>query len=644
MIGFISTDILSDIADAIREKTGSSAKLSPSQMAAQIQEISGSGLFKPADVPDYVTKEAFDVIRRVRSVQTEKTFTTLVWSDAHHAGEQSTSWAQQTNIGSLHAAMGAAAIANGCKIDACVFGGDFTFGNGATTLELFRQQTKELNRYMDAGFGGFPSLYCIGNHDTGEYYQRDGGGDLYGADVLYELIGKRNEACMGAVAGSQKWDYCYKDFQDKKIRLIILDTVEGEITDGYTGGQCSDAQLLWFAQRLYEVGNQADWGIIVAGHYPLDYGGTSSAGNIVYQYVIGGSVTIAGTTVQFLGHNSAKFVANYHGHTHCLKAAKTNHISGGAGVEFDAWRLATPSGSFYRNNEYAGQLVNGIDFGETQTYQKTAGTGKDTAFVVNVYDPDKAMIFSICYGAGYDRSVSIGSTLYYTISTNLTHCVIDNDQAYVEDDAGYSANITAESGYDLDSVRMFIGGEETTQYHVTVTGNTARISCGGVTGNIVITAVASRHVNYHNVVDDALDVNGGSYPFHDGYSLSSAGAETSYASFTVTGFIPLENNNTAHVYRIGGTGITWSASEEYCRVAWYDASHALLKEVLPAKRFDSSVYYPSTISEANTAVTFKVTNSQGQIVNNVPASAAYFRAAVRGNGADLIITLDEEID
>ena len=89
--------------------------------------------------------------------------------------------------------------------------------------------------------------------------------------------------------------------------------------------------------------------------------------------------------------------------------------------------------------------------------------------------------------------------------------------------------------------------------------------------------------------------------------------------------------------------MSFSKTDEYDRIAWYDASFALLKNVLPAKRIDSSTYYPTTIVESTTAMTFKVTDSSGTVVNNVPASAAYFRVGATGSGANLIVTLDEEI-
>lgn len=639
----IDTQTLTNIADAVREKTGKTATMTPAEMASAIHSLDVDAPFTFGEIPDYVKAEAYAVAKKVRQVQTSKTITAIVWSDAHHTAGQVTGWQTQTNISTLHAAMGMAAVAGMCKIDFGAYCGDYTFGNGETTLALFKEQCIEMNKYMDMAYGGIPALYCVGNHDTGEYYLRDNAsGALYGAETVYELIGSRNADGI-TVMGSTQYGYCYRDLPSKKTRVICLNTVEGETDVGYTGKPFSDTQLLWFAQTLYSAGANEGWSIFVVSHYPLDYGETSRAGNIVYQYVQGGSVTINGTTVNFSNHNKAKFVAQYHGHTHCLKVDKLHYIVNNAGTEFNVRRLATPSGTFYRNNDYAGHPIYGIEFGEDVAYTKTANSGKDTAFVVNVYDPDKEVIYSFCYGAGYDRTVPIGATVYRTITNSLTHAITDNDSISVENDTAYSATITVDSGYTMDTFSVTMGGIDiTSTVYNSVTG---AVNIPNVTGDVVITAVATKQVNYHNLVPNAVDSNGNIAPYQDGKSLSSSGAANDYSGYTLTGFIPLTNGVTNHIYRIGGSGISWAATDEYNRIAWYDSNFAIIKNVIPAKRFDSSVYYPSTIAiEGAEVIAFKVTDEQGNVVGNVPSSAAYFRIGAKGQGQNLIVTLDEVID
>ena len=95
-----------------------------------------------------------------------------------------------------------------------------------------------------------------------------------------------------------------------------------------------------------------------------------------------------------------------------VSPAKLNYIANSVGTEYQAYRIAVPNMCFSRNNEY-GQNNKaeyyGIEFGEDTTYNKTAGTANDTAFVVNVVNPSEEKIYSFCYGAGYDREVFTGT-------------------------------------------------------------------------------------------------------------------------------------------------------------------------------------------------------------------------------------------
>ena len=631
----INESNLENIADAIRAKSGSSDTYLPSQMASAISDIQ-SAPWLNGDIPDYVKTEAIAVVEKVRAVQTANTITSIVWADAHHTKDQVTGWQAQTNVSTLHAAMGMAIIAASCPIDFCAYCGDYTFGNGDTTYDLFEGQVKEMNSYMDVAFGGIPAMYCVGNHDTGEYYLRDNpSGSLYGKENVYNLIGGKNDDGV-TVMGSMEYGYCYRDLTAKKLRIINLNTVEGETDEGYNGGQCSDTQLLWFAQTLYAVGASSDWGIIVVSHYPLDYGNTCKAGNIVYQYINGGSVTYNGTTVNFSGHNLAKFIVQFHGHTHCLKVDKLHYIVNNAGTEFDARRVATPSGTFYRNNDYAGRLVYGIDFGETVTYTKTANTGKDTAFEVNVYDPTNEVIYSFCYGAGYDRVIPVGATVYRSITNTLTHVTTSNNAAYIEDGQSYTATLTVDSTYSMDSVVVTMGGIDITAS--AYNASTGVITIASVTGNISITAIASIPPAYTNLVPTSIDENGSIYNgigHKDGIRINSGGAESGGTHMSVTGFIPYTHGQTI---RLGGQNILFN--EYGCMIFFYKADKTAI-EGYDYNKVGNASYGTWDTSEAGTAFAF--TPAANKVTN-----AAYVRisASVKNagdTGSGMIVTLNEPI-
>lgn len=437
--------------------------------------------------------------------------------------------------------------------------------------------------------------------------------------------------------GSEEYGYCYRDFAEKKLRVICLNTCEGETVSGESAAYCcSPEQLLWFAQTLYAVGSKADaaqWGIIVLGHYPLDLGGAYPTGNIVKAYVAGESTVQNGVTVNFNGHNSAKFIANVHGHNHCFQFEKLHSVANGQGTEFDAWRMCTPNACFYRNNSGV-VTMNGISFGDPAPHDKTAGTGKDTAFNVNVINPSEQVLYSFCYGAGIDRTIGYAATVYHSITNTLTNVTTSNDAVAAEDGTAYSATITAADGYTMSSVTVKMGGTDITS--TAYNSDTGVVSIAAVTGDVVITAKATKVVSYHNLVPMAVDSSGASAPYTDGLMLSSSGATSAYAHFTTTGFIPFDGGAN-HIYRIGGEGITWN--EYGARIAWYNADFTLKGSVLKYDQLDKSIYYPTKIDDPNAAVAFST-----DINVAPPQGAAYFRVSAKGSGANLVVTLDEKIE
>lgn len=618
-----------DIANAIREKNGTTTKYKVAEMGAAVTALPNEDTITHADIPSYVKAEALAVAEKVKAVMKADSIVFLSVSDFHHTGPQVDNWQTNINAGNLHACQALKVLSYSLpQIDFACMLGDVTFGNAKTTTELMQQQFDQINGWLGEAWRGVPQLRTVGNHDTGEY------STLVGAQFLKNNIWKYNE---GAVYGSEEYGYCYRDFAEKKLRVICLNTCEGETVSGESAAYCcSPEQLLWFAQTLYAVGSKADaaqWGIIVLGHYPLDLGGAYPTGNIVKAYVAGESTVQNGVTVNFSGHNSAKFIANVHGHNHCFQFGKLHSVANGQGTEFDAWRMCTPNACFYRNNSGV-VTMNGISFGDPAPHDKTAGTGKDTAFNVNVINPSEQVLYSFCYGAGIDRTIGYAATVYYSITNTLTNVTTSNDAVAAEDGTAYSATITAADGYTMSSVTVAMGGTDITS--TAYNSDTGVISIAAVTGDVVITAKATKIVSYHNLVPTAVDSSGASAPYTDGLMLSSSGATSAYAHFTTTGFIPFDGGAN-HIYRIGGEGITWN--EYGARIAWYNADFTLKGSVLKYDQLDKSIYYPTKIDDPNAAVAFST-----DINVAPPQGAAYFRVSAKGSGANLVVTLDEKIE
>lgn len=618
-----------DIANAIREKTGGAETYKIAEMGDAVRGITTGDQIAHADIPRYVKAEALAVAGKVKAVLKDDSVVFLAISDFHHTGPQVDNWQTNINAGDLHACQALKVLSYSLpQIDFACMLGDVTFGNAKTTTALMQQQFDQINGWLGEAWKNIPQLRTVGNHDTGEY------STLVGAQFLRDNITKYN---TGAVYGSEEYGYCYRDFPDKKLRVICLNTCEGETVSGTNAAYCcSPEQLLWFAQTLHAVGSKADaaqWGIIVLGHYPLDLGGAYPTGNIVKAYVAGESTTQNGVTVNFSGHNAAKFIMNVHGHNHCFQHGKLHSVANGQGTEFDAWRMCTPNACFYRNNSGV-VTTNGISFGDPAPYDKTAGTGDDTAFNVNVINPSEQVLYSFCYGAGIDRTIGYAATVYHSITNALTHVTTSNDGVAAEDGTAYSATITAADGYTLSSVTVTMGGTDITA--TAYNASTGVISISKVTGDVVVTAKATKIVSYHNLVPKAVDTSGASAPYTDGKMLSSSGVVSDNPSFVTTGFIPFDGG-ASHTYRIGGEGIKWN--EYGSRVAWYKADFSLKGSVLKYDQLGKSIYYPTKVDDPNAAVAFST-----DINVAPPQGAAYFRVSAKGKGANLIVTIDEPIE
>lgn len=79
------------------------------------------------------------------------------------------------------------------------------------------------------------------------------------------------------------------------------------------------------------------------------------------------------------------------------------------------------------------------------------------------------------------------TNVYYTVTNTLTQCTSNNSATKAVQGGSYSATITAKSGYELSSVKVTMGGTDISASAV----SGGKITISNVTGNIVITAVAT---------------------------------------------------------------------------------------------------------------------------------------------------------
>lgn len=622
-----------DIANAIREKTGGAETYKIAQMGNAVRGITTGDQIAHADIPSYVKAEVLEVAKKVQAVRTADSIVFVAASDAHQLDTS-------TDIvtGNKHAGMALKALAYMLPgIDFCCYLGDYTWGASTTTIAEMKQHIAEINNDIDEAFHGIPQFRTVGNHDAGAYAVAQNGTTISDAE-LYQMIGKY---CAGATFGSTTAGYCYRDFDSKKLRVICLNTSESLTADTASMGHVSDAQAAWFAETLKAVGAKTGWRVLTLSHHPLDWSVISVCSNIVKAYVTGGSITAGGKTVNFANSNSAQFLCAFHGHVHCFKAAKLNSISGNTATEFNAWRVAIPNMCFSRNNEYGqngkGEYY-GVEFGEETTYNKTAGTADDTAFVVNVINPAAQKIYSYCYGAGYDREVFTGIA-----TVAVTGVTLNASSGELE--KGGTVTLTATVSPDNASNKTVLWTSSAPKVASVVNGVVTALSAG--TADIVATTedggfTATYHLTVKPHTVDVL----ATYGYANNTRLSTgSGTEKSANGYVVIGHtskIQISNKlypNGLTIRLTGANQVTGgSTSNPYadCSMCWYTAAGA----------FQTGVYIYNTDNFSLGSKMAVDPDAKGFTLSwdagKVPDVQYGIAFAVKGIGENLTVTLTEK--
>lgn len=179
--------------------------------------------------------------------------------------------------------------------------------------------------------------------------------------------------------------------------------------------------------------------------------------------------------------------------------------------------------------------------------------------------------YSVKYEMEDGSTVDIGDLVldtntYYSVTKNLTNCTINNSATQVVEGSAYSATITANSGYELSSVSVTMGGSA-----VSVSGGV--ISIASVTGGIVITAVATEiKVEVVNQIPLSKDASGnafnGGQGWKTGYRLGGDGTEKELSGVEVTGFIPIAYGDTVYMKNItdDGTHVMGVYNSAYAKI------------------------------------------------------------------------------
>ena len=536
---FIQDTTLTNIADAIREKTGITTSIFPENMPAQIRSIQTTAS-DTTGIPDDVVEEANRVANGMISKMGSNSFTFIALSDMHEPGDgeivyNSEAITKSIIKGNMNAGQAAKIISDKISLDFFANLGDLAWGSSSTTTtsQLISSQIKARQYTWNVEHDNW-SYRTPGNHDS------------------VSITGCVDPNIISSIVGS----YRYTDFEDKKVRVICLNTSDSTdgVTDGVgsSSGRISGAQLQWFANSLdlSEKADISDWGIVIISHMPLDWGYIWPAANCLKAYLDGSSFSIlwqgVNVSYDFSEKNQATVIAQIHGHTHCLRVDNINYFPDNnlsSPTPTSIKRIALPCACFKRSNSsYGGSNAdsNNIDFGEPteDTCDKVDdNTGRNTAFCLISIDLDKKIIYADCFGskgetrpainAGYDRIISYApeEITTYTITNNLTNASTNNTIGIVAEGDSYFASIAADDGYGLDTITVTMSDPETGSIeNITasvVDGDT--ITIANVTGDVVITVTTIKITPY--VV---------SYDLANVESSNTSAETSSNTSFTTT--------------------------------------------------------------------------------------------------------------
>ena len=150
--------------------------------------------------------------------------------------------------------------------------------------------------------------------------------------------------------------------------------------------------------------------------------------------------------------------------------------------------------------------------------------------------------------------------------------------------------------------------------------------------------------SYVNQVPISTDTDGGIYNgvgYKDNARLSSSGgvSGSAQAGSVVTGFIPYEYPKLVRIKGASWTGL--SAADGHYYVNAYGADKSFLAGVAASDSFASTVV---AYDAATGVTTFDFSKwSDTNATRKAFAKASFIRLNAKGSGADLIVTVDEEI-
>ena len=249
-----------------------------------------------------------------------------------------------------------------CKFQ--LFGGDMVSGEDTIALDM---ETMLNGKESFRDNLGLPAFIVRGNHDGGHKTWKsivDGGGHptqeqtINNMDWYNMMVSSLDDVVMDE--NNPLGGYYYKDFENEKIRLIVLNVydMQGTDIDGnsynamWSLASIRQAEATWLVNKALDFtskgSDKTNWGIIVCSHDGVDadnymYGDGNEIESLLQAFKNGGQYTLSysynndpnytvNLSADFTSQGSMKYLAYIHGHTHTDRVLMRNgvpHISTG---------------------------------------------------------------------------------------------------------------------------------------------------------------------------------------------------------------------------------------------------------------------------------------------------------------------------
>ncbi len=274
--------------------------------------------------------------------------------------------------------------------------------------------------------------------------------------------------------------------------------------------------------------------------------------------------------------------------------------------------LATLGGNTLRDNIVWWFLKSGFSIDELNAFRNSMINGNPTQLDINNY------------------------TVAYSVTNNLTGCSTSNTINSIIENNSYSAKLSFTGNNNTwSNVVVTMGGTNITS---TAYSN-GNINISKVTGNIVITAVATYVPPYTNQIPLSKNSSGGLFEsgkgWKTGYRIKDGdGSESALSNYEITGFIPCTATDT---FRLKNIRLD---ANSYNVFAFYDSSYAFIKPFT-----GSSSYNPiSQFAKDDGTYEGNLSNlTKSNITNEQKAKVAYIRVSGAEISDSSIITINEEI-